>query len=645
MQKLFSLFILLGIFAIFNIPMSFAELYENQEFGFEIDFPTGWYVDEYLIIYDAIPGYYDESIDFVGFYDDETWPNHSINIGFVKNYFIAENYEGQEYLDRLETELTEVCQTTTMEFDGYTCSDNKIIESKMITIAGHNAYQVTESWTETYGDQSTFKAIGTSIDIPVGNNVWTIYSLSLDSEYPLVKNQINDSINSFTFTNGGMAPEINFDSSSGDLGDLTSLFQPITANYVNPDVGLAIDFPENWQGIQMKFPKELFENLDTEELANEYPDQFQDQLTELLTSSTIVMAFPADMVTDGNNSGDINMSMLFIVDVSAVENLAETAGQLTSMSSSPDSFYGGTPSESNLDDCDFGSFKVIKVNGMTAYEIAVECLLSETDQNMEMLMYMFGTEEHLIMIMHLNASDSTQLSGFSEFERSLGSLVIDNTVDLSDPQTYSEIFDMKVDTKTIQSNNMSHEVTIVSNTSISDFTFDEQNETMNFMMTEFEDHPSLGYMDVHLDDFLGGPFYATIDGKELEIFVIEDTISDKTILSLEYLLPAEKITIGKQNSNLQTPTTEPIPDWIKSTAGWWANGDVDDASFIQGIKFMIKEKIIMMPETVQGSSLVSEEIPDWIKSTAGWWANGDVDDASFIQGIQFMVENGIISLN
>ncbi len=88
----------------------------------------------------------------------------------------------------------------------------------------------------------------------------------------------------------------------------------------------------------------------------------------------------------------------------------------------------------------------------------------------------------------------------------------------------------------------------------------------------------------------------------------------------------------------------PIPDWIKNNAGWWADGSIDDSSFIQGIQFLIKEDILKIPSTTQGSSYDSNEIPSWIKNNAGWWAEGSIDDDSFIQGLEFLVQNGIIKV-
>ena len=32
-------------------------------------------------------------------------------------------------------------------------------------------------------------------------------------------------------------------------------------------------------------------------------------------------------------------------------------------------------------------------------------------------------------------------------------------------------------------------------------------------------------------------------------------------------------------------------------------------------------------------------IPTWIKSNAEWWAEDTIDDATFLQGIEYLVEN------
>ena len=95
----------------------------------------------------------------------------------------------------------------------------------------------------------------------------------------------------------------------------------------------------------------------------------------------------------------------------------------------------------------------------------------------------------------------------------------------------------------------------------------------------------------------------------------------------------------------KTVSVTEIPSWIKNNAGWWAEGAIDDDSFVQGIQFLIQEGIMQIPPTTQGSSSGSNEIPSWIKNNAGWWADGSIDDDSFVGGIQFLIEEGIMSIS
>ena len=52
---------------------------------------------------------------------------------------------------------------------------------------------------------------------------------------------------------------------------------------------------------------------------------------------------------------------------------------------------------------------------------------------------------------------------------------------------------------------------------------------------------------------------------------------------------------------------------------------------------------IVVPPT-QVSEQKSQGVPEWVKNNAAWWANGDIDDDSFVQGIQFMIKSGLISI-
>ena len=95
------------------------------------------------------------------------------------------------------------------------------------------------------------------------------------------------------------------------------------------------------------------------------------------------------------------------------------------------------------------------------------------------------------------------------------------------------------------------------------------------------------------------------------------------------------------------PETVLIPRWVKDSSGWWAYSAADDATFIQGIRLLIQNGIIEIPYTCAGSTgqesgSGSDTVPRWVKTGAGWWADGAIDDATFIQSTQFLIRQGIL---
>ena len=42
-----------------------------------------------------------------------------------------------------------------------------------------------------------------------------------------------------------------------------------------------------------------------------------------------------------------------------------------------------------------------------------------------------------------------------------------------------------------------------------------------------------------------------------------------------------------------------VPEWVKNNAGWWANGEISDSVFIDGIEFLIKENVIVIYDEIK----------------------------------------------
>ena len=102
-----------------------------------------------------------------------------------------------------------------------------------------------------------------------------------------------------------------------------------------------------------------------------------------------------------------------------------------------------------------------------------------------------------------------------------------------------------------------------------------------------------------------------------------------------------------------TPTEKPeqtesaqiisIPEWIRSIAKWWSEGDMEDSEFNSALMYLIENKIIQIPP-VNTISQSNEEIPEWVKTNAGWWADKQLEDTEFVSGIQYLIEKGIIKI-
>ena len=89
-----------------------------------------------------------------------------------------------------------------------------------------------------------------------------------------------------------------------------------------------------------------------------------------------------------------------------------------------------------------------------------------------------------------------------------------------------------------------------------------------------------------------------------------------------------------------------VPDWVQTTARFWVDGDVSDKEFTNGLGFLVKEKIIQVEvESSSGEEQAAgdeSEVPAWIAQTTEWWIEGQVPEDEFLEGIKWMIKNKII---
>ncbi|MFB5645622.1 MAG: hypothetical protein ACE5R3_03365 [Nitrosopumilaceae archaeon] len=90
------------------------------------------------------------------------------------------------------------------------------------------------------------------------------------------------------------------------------------------------------------------------------------------------------------------------------------------------------------------------------------------------------------------------------------------------------------------------------------------------------------------------------------------------------------------------PDPVQVPNWIKITAEWWSTGKIRDSDFLDGIEFMIKNNILVVPYLSEPDAIPDQDVPDWIRNTASWWAQDKISEDEFLNAIGFLIQNGII---
>ena len=86
-----------------------------------------------------------------------------------------------------------------------------------------------------------------------------------------------------------------------------------------------------------------------------------------------------------------------------------------------------------------------------------------------------------------------------------------------------------------------------------------------------------------------------------------------------------------------------IPDWVKNNAHWWSSNSISNSEFLKGIKHLINQKILLVPDT-NIDSVSNQNLPDWVKNNAHWWHTGVISDEEFLKSLEFLVKKGIIRI-
>jgi hypothetical protein len=68
----------------------------------------------------------------------------------------------------------------------------------------------------------------------------------------------------------------------------------------------------------------------------------------------------------------------------------------------------------------------------------------------------------------------------------------------------------------------------------------------------------------------------------------------KDALTVEGQSTGPTDTVGEEVESEVTQTIATVPDWVKNTAGWWAEGQISENEFVNAIEHLIKTGTIII---------------------------------------------------
>jgi hypothetical protein len=61
--------------------------------------------------------------------------------------------------------------------------------------------------------------------------------------------------------------------------------------------------------------------------------------------------------------------------------------------------------------------------------------------------------------------------------------------------------------------------------------------------------------------------------------------------------------------------------------------------------YVLFSLVLLMGISILPVDAQTESVPDWVKTTAGWWAEGKISEQEYLNSIEFLIEQQIIVVN
>ena len=202
LKKLFFGLIALFLISMY-VPMSFGEIYHNNEYSFSVEYPDDWFVNDSGIFMEVgvtfsymVDANYSEIQDggFTG-----------VNISYWKDMgkVLSDAEEREHQINGMNT----WCSIATIEIHGHTCENFKVIEKSVSkTVDGYNVITTKYKMNHHYPDLGDKSVVGVVSSIYIGEDIVDIRSESDDHVFKQHEQIIQNFVNTFKVSSFALEP-------------------------------------------------------------------------------------------------------------------------------------------------------------------------------------------------------------------------------------------------------------------------------------------------------------------------------------------------------------------------------------------------------------------------------------------------------
>ena len=114
--------------------------------------------------------------------------------------------------------------------------------------------------------------------------------------------------------------------------------------------------------------------------------------------------------------------------------------------------------------------------------------------------------------------------------------------------------------------------------------------------------------------------------------IIENTLKKYPYTPTEKPTNSMKQVIGK------------IPEWVKDIANWWSIGNISDEKFTESMGYMIKNKIVIVPENKKFENTNELKMISFVRNNFSQWSQDDIPNEEFYKNTNWLIENNFINV-